>query len=74
MRQRNTGAERDPNRDAQSHRKALERHILDQEERPGAELLDQALDGLPDVLDDVGEMARRAELRSEGSCDTVSRI
>src|SRR3954452_5721915 len=43
----------------------LERHVLDEEERPGAELADQAAHGRLDVLDDVGPMVRRPELRSE---------
>jgi hypothetical protein len=38
----------------------LQRHVLDQEERPGAELINQAPHGRLDVLDDVAEMVRRA--------------
>ena len=43
----------------------LQRHVLDEEERPGAQLIDQAAHGRLDVLDDVGGMVRLAELRSE---------
>jgi hypothetical protein len=43
----------------------LERHLLDQEERPGAELVDEAPHGRLDVVDDVGAMVRLAELGSE---------
>ena len=43
----------------------LQRHVLDEEERPGAELIGQAAHGRLDVLDDVGGMVRLAELRSE---------
>ena len=43
----------------------FQRHVLDAEERPGAELVDQALDGRLDVVDDVGVVVRLAELRSE---------
>jgi hypothetical protein len=41
----------------------FQRHALDEEERPGAELVDQAIHGRPDVLDDVGVMVRLAEPR-----------
>jgi hypothetical protein len=43
----------------------FQRDVLDQEERPGAELVDQAIHGRLDVVDDVGAMVRRAELRSK---------
>src|ERR671922_239730 len=42
----------------------LQRHALDEEERPGAELIDQAAHGRLDVLDEVGVMVRLAKLRS----------
>jgi hypothetical protein len=35
------------------------------EERPGAELADEAIYGRLDVLDDVGVVVRLAELRSK---------
>jgi hypothetical protein len=43
----------------------LQRDVLDLEERPGAELIDQAAHRRLDVFDDVGGMVRLAELRSE---------
>jgi hypothetical protein len=36
----------------------LERHVFDEEERPGSELRGQALDGRLDALDDVGVVVR----------------
>ena len=48
-----------------SRENVLQRHVLDEEERPGAELVDQAIHGRLDVVDDVGVTARLAELRSE---------
>jgi hypothetical protein len=43
----------------------FKRHALDEEERPGAELVDQAIHGRLDVLYEVGVMVRLAELRSK---------
>jgi len=43
----------------------FQRHVLDQQERAGAELVDQSLHGRLDVVDDVGVMVRLAEPRSE---------
>ena len=43
----------------------FQRHVLDEEERTSAELVDQAIHGRLDVVDDVGAMVRLAELRSE---------
>ena len=43
----------------------LERHALDEEERPGPEPLDQELHRRLDVLDDVGVVVRLAEPRLE---------
>jgi len=40
-------------------------HVLDEEERPGAELLDQPLDRGLDALDRVATVVRGAELRFE---------
>ena len=43
----------------------LQRDVLDQEERAGAELVDEASHRRPDVLDDVGVVVRIAELGSK---------
>src|SRR5262245_6560064 len=43
----------------------FERHVLDEEERPGSELLRQALDGRLDALDHVGVVVCFPEWRSK---------
>jgi hypothetical protein len=43
----------------------FQRHALDEEERPRAELVDEATHGRLDVVDDVGVMVRLAEPRSQ---------
>jgi len=43
----------------------LERHVLKEEERRGAELVDKSAHGRVDVLDDVGGMVGLPEARSE---------
>ena len=43
----------------------FQRHALEEEERPGAELVDEAVHGRLDVLDDIGVVVRLAELRSK---------
>src|SRR3954451_5905476 len=43
----------------------LYRHVLDEEDRSGAELVDQAIHGRRDVGDDVGVMVWLAEPRSK---------
>lgn len=42
-----------------------QRDVLDEEERPGTELIDQPAHGRLDALDDIGATVRLAELRSE---------